>query len=45
MTTSMENNEFTIMNNKHKDIMGNTTTMGNGEIKCKNVLSPKKPKL
>jgi hypothetical protein len=40
----MENNEFTIMNNNHKDIMGNATTMGNGDIKRENVLNQKKPK-
>jgi len=37
----MENNEFTIMSNNHKDIMGNATTMGNGDIKCENVLNQK----
>jgi len=45
MTTLMENNEFMIMNNSHKDVTKNATTMGNGDIKHKHVFNQKKPKL
>jgi hypothetical protein len=45
MTTLMENNEFTIMNNIHKDIMRNATTTGNGDVRRENVFNQKKPKL
>jgi hypothetical protein len=45
MTTLMESNKLTIMNNSHEIVMGDTTTMGNGDIGHDNVLSQKIPKL